>query len=109
MYGSDAADYLPCLLEILYAGYIVDIRKTIGKNKWPFHKFRVTKTLLKEKRKIGAVRQALERFGFPFDDGKVKLDKTFQSVVTGIVSNEEHKTFLRLLKNAVGLMKRDPS
>ena len=108
MYESDAAEYLPCLLEILYAGYIVDIRKTIGQNKWPFHKVRVTKTMLKEKKKLGAVRQALGRFGFPFDDGKVKLDKTFQSVVTGIVSNEEHDTFLRLLKNAVGLMKRDP-
>ena len=64
--------------------------------------------MLKQKKKFGAVRQALGRFGFPFDDGKVKLEKTFQSVVTGIVSNEEHDTFLRLLKNAVGLMKRGP-
>ena len=84
MYESDAAEYLPCLLEILYAGYIVDIRKTIGQNKWPFHKVRVTKTMLKEKKKLGAVRQALGRFGFPFDDGKVKLERPSRVLPLGL-------------------------
>ena len=54
---------MPCLLEILYAGYVAKIRISISKGEWPFENISVSDSALKKYN----LKKAVGRLGLMFE------------------------------------------
>ena len=95
---------VPCLLEILYAGYVAKICISISNGEWPFEMISVSDSSLKKYN----LKKAVGRLGLMFEYDNVCLETTFYSLVEKIVESANQPVLDELVSLAKDLMPREP-